>query len=344
MQKYFDGFDHYGLKTDTPAVIAPIIQAAGWTLRNIAANTFAIVDGRLPNSLALQFNYQAGVDTNPSASYTVNSNADKVIFGFAVMTSKARMRVARVEQIVDIGWDATTGKLSVVSGSNTVVSQDIFILDAWYYLEIVIDKTLNQVKVYANDTLQITIPLASGTYSAYTLTLGQVERVTTAAQQTFDDLYINDSAQSANAANMDRLGPCQVTTRFPTADVQTDWNIIGGTGTPTHYSVAARPASANQALYLQTNTDGATDMFRSNAVLPDDNQVFACALVSFAKKGDLDARKIGLVMKVDTTADERQVDLTTSFAFQQAIYEQAPGGAAWDRNKVESTQFGIIAR
>jgi hypothetical protein len=340
-----DGFDHYGIKSDSVANISTALQAAGYTLRNFTNTTFALDDGRLAGSLAMKMvlsTTSGGV--NPSFSATATTNQQKVVFGFALKTSGARSRIARIENLVDINWDATTGKLNIIAGSNTVVSTDIFILDAWYFFELVIDKTLNQIKLYANDTLEATVALPAGSYTSYVATWGQAEAATgSAVTQWIDDLYILDS--STSAANLiDRLSPIQVTTRFPTADVATAWNVVGQGGSPAHYTIAGRPATANPSVFLQTNVAGATDQFRSNAVLPDDNQVFAVALVSYAKKGDLDARQIGLQMNVDAATQEVQIPLTTSFAFQQAIFEQAPGAVAWNRNRVESTTFGIIAR
>jgi hypothetical protein len=251
--------------------------------------------------------------------------------------------VARIENLVDVMWDTTTGKLSLVAGQATAISQDVFILDAWYYFEIVIDKTLNQIKLFANDTLEATVGLPAGSYTTYVLTLGQSEAATVATTQWIDDLYLIDGSNSPGGLN-DRLSPVQITTRFPTSDVAAAWNVVGQGGAPAHYTIAGRPATADPTVFLQTNVAGTTDLFRSNAVLPDNNQVFAVALVSYAKKGDLDARSIGLVMTVDTTTQEVDIPLTTSYAFQQAIFEQAPGAVAWDRNKVESTTFGIAAR
>ena len=98
------------------------------------------------------------------------------------------------------------------------------------------------------------------------------------------------------------------------------------------------------APYLQANVDGKTDAFTSNTVLPNNNQVFAVALVSYAKKGDLDDRKLGMTITTAGGTAETQVPLDTNYGFKQAIYEQAPGGVTWTQNIVESSQFGIIAR
>ncbi|EBI5392123.1 hypothetical protein DRC10_23800, partial [Salmonella enterica] len=64
-----------------------------------------------------------------------------------------------------------------------------------------------------------------------------------------------------------------------------------------------------------------------------------------ARKGDLDDRKLGLVVNTEGgTPTEIQVPLTESYKYYQASFEQAPGGSDWNQNNVESLQFGIITR
>jgi hypothetical protein len=90
--------------------------------------------------------------------------------------------------------------------------------------------------------------------------------------------------------------------------------------------------------------DGKTDKFTSNVVLPNANQIFAVALTSYARKGDLDNRNLGMTIGTAGGDVEVQVGLDTAFAYKQTIFEQAPGGATWTQNLVESSNFGIIAR
>jgi hypothetical protein len=163
----------------------------------------------------------------------------------------------------------------------------------------------------------------------------------TAAVVELDDLYIVDSDGGVNAA---RLGPISVVTRAPSADVTKDWTIVGQAAT-THYTVAgqAEPGKSG-APYLQANVAGRKDVFTSNTVLPNDNQIFAVSLVSYARKGDLDNRSLGLLVGTSGGEVENQVALTEAYKFHNVVFEQAPGGVAWNQNRVETSQFGIVAR
>jgi hypothetical protein len=336
MLLFTDGFDHYADKTALAADLTAYLQAAGYTVNNATNTTFNIVDGQDSGSFGLRMTIAAGASTPPSFSRSVTSAATKVVFGFSFKGVTSRLRFARIAGVIDLDWDTTTGKMKV----GATLGQDVIILNAYWYIEIEIDKTANVVNVYANDTLQLSVALPGGVGTVYTITWGLTSSSSTAGTIDIDDMYILDNSGGQNNA---RLSPIQIISRAPTTDVTTEWTPVGSTGT--HYSILAQlaPARAN-APYLQANVDGKTDKFTSNVVLPNSNTVFAVALVSYARKGDLDNRQLGMTIGTAGGDVETQVPLDTSFAYKQVIYEQAPGGAAWTRNLVESSSFGIIAR
>jgi hypothetical protein len=336
MLLHTDGFDHYAPKTAIAADITTYLQAAGYTVNNATTTTFQIADGQDTNSLGLKMTIQAGASTPPSFSRSVTSAATMVVFGFSFRGTTSRLRFVRIAGVIDLDWDSTTGKMAV----GATLGQDVIILNAFWYIEIVIDKTANNVKVYANDTLQLTVALPGGVGTVYTATWGLSASSSTAGTIEIDDLYVLDNSGGQNNA---RLGPIQIITRAPTADVTTQWTPVGSTGT--HYSILAQlsPGAAN-APYLQANVDGKTDKFTSNVVLPNANTIFGVSVVSYARKGDLDDRKLGMTIGTAGGDVETQVSLDTAFAYKQVIYEQAPGGVAWTQNLVESSTFGIIAR
>lgn len=336
MLKHTDGFDHYAPKTALAADLTAYLQAAGYTVANAANNTFAIADGQDANSLALKMTIAAGAATPPSLSRSISTDATLIVFGWSFRGTGSRLRFARIANVIDLDWDTTTGKMKVGS----TLGADVIILNAFWFVEIEIDKTANEVRVWANDTLQLTVPLPGGQGSVYTITWGMQQASAVAGVIDIDDLYILDNS---GGQNNERLGPVQIVTRAPTADVTTEWTLVGANGS--HFPIAAQlePGKAN-APYLQANVDGKVDKFTSNVVLPTDNEIFAVALVSYAKKGDLDDRKLGMTIGTAGGDTEIQVPLETAFAFKQTIFEQAPGGQDWNRNIVESSNFGIIAR
>lgn len=336
MLLFTDGFDHYAAKTALAADITSYLQAAGYTVTNATNTTFQIADGQDAGSLGLKMTVAAGASTPPSFSRSVTSAASLVVFGFSFRGATSRLRFARIAGVIDLDWDTTTGKMKV----GAVSGQDVIILNAFWFIEIEIDKTKNEVRVWANDTLQLTVALPGGVGNTYTITWGLTTSSTVAGTIDIDDMYVLDNSGGQNNA---RLGPVQIITRAPTADVTTQWTPVGSTSA--HYSILAQlsPGAAN-APYLQANVDGKTDKFTSNVVLPNSNTIFGVSLVSYARKGDLDDRKLGMTIGTAGGDVETQVPLDTAFAYKQTIFEQAPGGVAWTRNLVESSNFGIIAR
>lgn len=343
MFKFCDGFDHYAADGATGVVVEPYLTAAGYTVRNQTATTFVIAAGRRTGAHALQFNVTRNSATNASLSWSFTPSGNYACFGFAMNASGSRMRIARIENVVDIDWDLTTGKIMV--GSQLGAAP--LILNAWYYFEIEVDYSNKNCKIWANNELQLTVDLSSLTFpTILTIVWGQVGTAPNGGTQLLDDFYVIDGSGTRNNA---RLQPVEVTTRAPSADITTEWEIVANGATPaptTHWSVVAQlePNAANKP-YLQSNTAGATDLFRSNTALPTQNQIFAVSVLAYARKGDLDNRSIGLITQPSGgTENEVQLALTESFKYYQATYEQAPGGTDWTPNNVESLQFGIRTR
>ena len=252
------------------------------------------------------------------------------------------MRVCRIEGgVLDLDWDATTGKLKI----GTTLGAAVLILNAWYFIEVVMDTSASTISIYANDELQMTVPMSTAPANPVTITWGQTATQTATGEQTIDDLYVLDNA---TGTRIDRLGPCSVNTRFPTADITTQWTIVanGASPAPTnHYDVAAQlSALETNKPYLQSNINGNEDEFRSNAVLPNSNTIYGVGLVALARKGDLDDRKLGLKLTVSSVSDEKQITLVEANKYIQSTYETPPGGGTWSQNAVETATFGIVTR
>lgn len=341
MFKFSDGFDQYAADGVTGPTIQQYLEANGYVVTNATATTFAIAAGRRAGAHALQFTVARNSSTNASLQWSFTPSGGLAVFGFAMYATGSRMRIARIANVVDIDWDTATGKMKV--GSQLGVNP--LILSAWYYIEIRIDIAGKSVQIFANNELQLTVDVSSVTLPAlYSIVWGQVGTAPDAGVQLLDDFYALDGS---GARNTDRLGPIEVTTRAPTADAgPNEWTPVNVTGNPTHASIVSQlePNKAG-APYLQSNQAGAQDIFRSNAVLPTANQIFAVSVLAYARKGDLDDRKIGLILKPDGSAgSEIQLSLSETFKYYQATYEQVPGGGDWSQNAVESLLFGVVTR
>lgn len=342
--KFCDGFDHYAADGVKGQTLEPYLTANGYTVRNASDATFAVAPGRRTGAHALQFTVARNSSTNASLSwgYTLGT-ATYTCFGFAMNASGSRMRICRIENVIDIDWDATTGKISV----NGQLGLNPLILNAWYYFEVECDFAAKTVKIWANNELQLTVDISSvSTPAVATIVWGQVGTAPDAGVQLLDDFYVIDGSGSRNNA---RLNPVEVTTRAPSADITTEWEIVANGATPaptTHWGVVSQlePNAANKP-YLQSNTAGATDLYRSNTALPTNNQVFAVSIIAYARKGDVDDRKIGLLVQPEGgTTSETQLSLTEAYKYYQATFEQVPGGGDWNQGNVEALQFGIRTR
>lgn len=333
-----DGFDHYAAKTESSPNIATYLTAAGYTVQNAGANTLNIVDGQEAGNTGLRITVVAGSATPCNVIKSITTAASKIIFGFSFRGAGSRQRVCRISGQVDLMWDANTGHLYM----GTDIGTDVIILNAYWFIEVVIDKTANTITVYANNTAQLTTALPGGAAgNTHSVQWGNNATSASAATIDIDDFYIVDNA---GGQNTDRIGPIQAVTRAPSSDVTpNDWTPVGSTGS--HASIVSQlsPNSPN-APYLQANVAGKTDMFASNTVLPNANQVFGVALVSYSRKGDLDDRQLGMLVKTAAGTTEADVTLTTAFQYRESIFEQAPGNVGWTQALVESSNFGIVAR
>lgn len=335
---YGDGFDHYVSKGSGGSDLVTYMQAAGYTVENAATGNFATANGRNADAMSLGLTVSSGSSVNPRVSYSFNSTADKQVFGFAFKATGSRLRICRIENVVDIEWDPATGKMTI----DGVQGASVLILDAWYYFEVVIDHDPDEVKVFVNDELQITATPSASLPTVFTIVWGQSGTAPSAGVQYIDDFYIVDSSAGTR---IDRLKPIEVTTRMPTSDITAEWEVVGADASTPHWQIASQLSPGEGQPYLQSNTAGAKDVYRSSVVLPTANTVFAVSVLAYARKGDLDDRSLGLYVEVTGGAnDEVQIPLTESYKYYQANYEAPPGGGDWTQNSVESLNFGIVTR
>lgn len=336
---FADGFDHYADLGAAGSAIEKYLDEAGYSVENAAAGTLSVVEGRRAGAKALKFTTSEGSSSNARVSYSINSAADLQVFGFAFKATGSRQRICRVENVADVDWDPATGRIEVdgVQGAN------ILILNAWYYFEIEIDHTADEFRVWANNELQATVTPAAAIPSTLTITWGQLGTSASASEQYIDDFYVLDSSTGTRTT---RLQPIEVTTRAPTSDINAEWTIVDADPGTGHWEIASQlsPGEAGKP-YLQSNVAGAEDVFRSSAVLPTSNTIFAVSVLAYARKGDLDERSIGLYINVAGGSDEEvQIPLTESYKYYQANFEEPPGGGNWTQTNVESLDFGIITR
>lgn len=337
MYLFSDGFDHYVNKGAPASSIKRYLGEAGYAVSNESDSKLGIVDGTDEGSLAIKFTATIGDSSPASVKRVVGpSEAGLCAFGFGFRGTGQRLRIARVNDSVDVDWDIETGKIKV----GDVYGEKVIILNAWLYIEVELDKKEGEIRVWANDSLQLTAPMSFDSSGNFSIEWGGSNIGTGTVE--IDDFSIVDDTPGEHTG---RVGPLAIITRKPTADAgPNDWLLVGSPSA-NHYPIMAQmdPGRPN-APYLQANIEGKEDMFSSNTVLPNANEVIAVSLVSYARKGDLDDRSIGMKIKTSSGESEVQSKLTEDYRFHNIALEQAPGSTPWTQEKVEGSMYGIVAR
>lgn len=269
-------------------------------------------------------------------SRTLTSTQSKVVIGFA-HRSTARGRILAVKDLFNMDWPAGIEILGARGAS-------VPIRNVWYYYEIEIDKAANKLRLYVNDTLDITVdlPAAAAAMTNYVITWqtenGAVSRI--------DDVYLLDGDITGGSTLTSRLKPISVPVRLPTADSSVDWD---GSDPGPHWSlVGLLPPSPTS--YVRSAISGEQDLYTSGTPLPAGAgtaaaPILAVGVIALAQKSDLDNRQLGLVIGAPGNQSEViDTSLSTTLEYSFAIFEKAPGDQAWTAENVQSTPFGIAVR
>lgn len=319
-----EGFDQMPGATDIRATLANL----GYTVsgdgniawgegRDDASQAVALTQDVAIVSVARQFEF-----------------GDTLVTGFAVNTTERAQVIAVNSDALVVEWNDEGMHL------RDQVSTAKPIRNRWYYVELELDKTALECRVYINGTLDMTAPLPDdlATATQATFRLGGVNPTNEAGQpppvggdveavMRFDDWYVSD----------ERLSPIEVRTRFPTADAQTQWSTPTGEG-PHWPEVTQQPPTDER--YITSYDTGAIDSFTSDTELPAGADILAVAVTARARKGDIDTRALGLRFG---DAEEVQDTLTLDSEWYVKFFP-APDGAPWTAAEVEAETFGVAVR
>lgn len=317
--RFMDGFEQF----EGAVNLIDVLSSAGYA----ASGAVSLSEGRTPNSKAVAIGNSAA---GASLSLSLTSSQQYVSIGFAYNAAAQRSALVSIENVMTLGWDTGTGVI-VINGNP---GEATIVLGVWYYYEIVIDKSLGEIRVYINNELDLTVALPSSanllsTYKTTWSTSGDFKRI--------DDITMVDSSVGEYTT---RIGPVEITTRVPTNDVLTEWVPAAGLD---HFEMVNNipPVSTD---YIQSNVSDAWDTFLASGPVSDPDNILAVGIVARAKKSDIDGRKLGLVIGDKTTSKEDVVDLSTSNAYKYAIFETDPSGVNWTDETTSSTPFGVAVR
>lgn len=314
MLKFMDGFDQFAGQSDLTAALS----AAGY----VVTGAVALAEGRKPTTQAVQL--------EGAFKRTFSSSAQRVVIGFAYKANVARSSIVTVKDVLTLTWEDGIG----IGGAK---GSAIPLINLWYYYEIAIDKVADEIRVYINNELDLTVPLPA---SANFVTVYETSWATNVAggPKQLDDLVFIDSA---SGRFQDRLGPVQLSLRLPDADTVSDFSPSSGVN---HYPLINKvpPVPGN---YIQSNVSGAADTFTSSDPAGS-GELLAVGMVVSARKSDIDNRQMGMMIGdsagVNKEVLQTQLELTPTFSY--AVFETTPSGAVWDETSLLATPFGIVVR
>lgn len=326
---HIDGFDVY--QQVGGAISSSLLAGTGYSLfSNGGGMPITAANGVTAGSTCIQFERAGGFYSNMAFAFA--SDADKVVVGFAFKGDNR----APIFDINDISvvWE-DDGPLSVegVSGEHVIV------LGRWYYLEVELDRTADEVNLYVNDTLYATAPLPvpARTDSSWTAEFGW-QSSGASALLAFDDLLICDSAVASDGI-VGRMGPVEhralpaleaVTQDFDNPTSKTPVEVVGS-------------IPPNEGVFLESDQSGAKSFYR-NADFADDRPVLALTVVGVVSKTDLDNRQMALAIEDTNSMQEEVFDVGLTFAYKQASFTADSAGAPWTKSSIISSQWGAVVR
>lgn len=315
MPLFFDGFEQFA-KTDRPGTL---LRMAGYGF----SGEPTIAAGRRSGTSSITL-YRGHLQRTQAASGGVLS------VGFAMSMDKRGpifgiYTVGATSPSVLVRSDADTGLVYVGPADGTASPGYVSpMLSRWYYFEVEIDQTAAQVRLYVNGKLDNTqtLPAEVASAGALDLRLNPYDAVENdSGMRSVDDFYINDGA---------RIGPIQVTTRFPTATPTADWGVAGAGA---HHDAVSPPVNMLDK-YIYSGTADASDQFISATTLPDQGAVRYVQLMTLYRKATSDPMGIELNLGQNVTT------LTNIPRDWTYTYTPMPSAGLTPEN-ISATEFGV---
>jgi hypothetical protein len=314
MTLLFDGFEQFS-RTER---VNQLLQLAGYKF----VGTPTVAAGRKGgNSLVLfhaylerEWTVKAGILTH---GFAMKSDGRGAIYAIYLPGNSAPQYVVSV--------DKTTGL--VMSGPVGTAAQPGYaspIIGRWYYFEFEIDFNNSQIRMYINGKLDSTTTMPAPMVNAMVLKLRMSAYETVNddnVTRSLDDMYITDAA---------RLGPMQVTTRFPTATPKDEWSIQGA---PSAHAAVSPPIDMLEK-YIYSGTADAEDQFTSSTQLPDTAPIRHVQLMTLYRKATSDPMSLEINLGGDKTT---LTNIPRDWTFQYTPMS-ADG---LDAGNIAGTEFGV---
>lgn len=319
MLLFMDGFDQLRGWDD----VADGLTKCGYTI----TGTPTMAEGRVQTQQAVSLPGAA------SMKRSFASGSSRVVLGFAYRAIGKRFPLVTIKDVGTLTWDEVDGKISIAGVKGTA----ILLLDLWYYIEIVLDKAANTLTVHVNNGLDISAvpPSSANPLVSYEVTWACVAE----AQYLLDDVVFIDSS---TGKYQNRIGPIQITSRLPTADVDKEWSPSSGTD---HYPLVYNQPPI-EGSYIQSNESGAIDTFMSNTAVPNTQDILAVGLTVLNRKSDVDNRQLGMVIgqKGQPMKEVVDTELSTTDKYSYAVFETNASDLDWNDERLSDAPFGVVVR
>lgn len=312
MALFIDGFEQFDKMADAGAEM----RLAGYSVMGSVTTATGRKSGR---SLVL---------TGSSISRAAPWAGNLFTVGFAVRFA-ARGPLLQMTGGVVLTLNKDTGRPMIgdVAGNAGPVK------DRWYYVEMLLNRSDRTVTLFLNGKADMTVTMpeemaAETSIGARLNPFDAVNDGTGGGTRTYDDFYMRDG---------DRLGPMQITTRFPTEDaVPNEWAPSEGP-TAEHWSMVGVLPIDKLDKYLIANVSNAEESFKSSTKLPDNNKVVALGMVTLIRKTTIDD------LYITARFDGRDVDVRDVPMDWRYRYSQFPVDGD-TKSSIEGAEFGAVLR
>lgn len=318
---HMDGFEQFSNMSLTQ--VNDELPAAGYTV----TGTVAINNGRTSDTQAVVLGTSNAAG---SIKRSFLSTAPLTVIGFAYMAETAREDIVSIANGFKLEWP---DKIQINGAKGTVVP----VLGVWYYYELVIDKEQNQIQVYINNVLDLSVPLPAAMTGLTTFDCTWAAPAKSVKR--LDDLFVLNNG--SGGAPVNRVGPQAITMRLPTIDFVKEWSPATGDD---HFAMVDNlPPSETE--FIKSSVSGAQDLFKAGATVGT-GDITAVGVVVRARKNDIDARQMGVAIgpKGSTQKENLITNLDVEPKYFYSFFPTAPGNVAWDNTNLQDTPFGVIVR
>lgn len=213
----------------------------------------------------------------------------------------------------------------------------------WYFIEFVIDRTTQNLKVYINSKLDIDQPIGFSLAAVQLVTIqlcpydinpldGTSGNTTPATSTTiainYDHLYINSDT---------KLGTLAVRTRFPTESLVDEWGnstvFEAGENLPNWTIAASLPEHDPLKRYLFASEVGKQELYFSSDNVSS-RPVIAASVTALLRK------TASIPIAATLTFDQQTADVDAIYSTYK-FYSRAVDIAGYNKAMIENSQFGI---